>query len=99
MKLDGKSGFAILLIGCGALILLNKIGFHMGGLMGYLIPIAMIALGYFGIQSGRKILGGIVLLLGILILIGKFSWLIGLIIAFAMIAYGASMLKGTGRSY
>ncbi|GIP31065.1 hypothetical protein [Paenibacillus sp. J2TS4] len=99
MKLDGKSGFAILLIGCGALILLNKIGLNLGGLMGYLIPIVMVALGYYGIQSGRKIMGGIVLLLGILILIGKFSWLIGIAIAIAMIVYGASMLKGTGRTY
>lgn len=95
MKLNGKGGFALLLIGCGALILLNIFGISLGGLMGYLIPIAMIVLGYLGFQSGNRLVGGAIFLLGAILLIGKLSWLIGLVIAIAMIAYGVTMFKKT----
>lgn len=100
MRLNGNSTFALLLIGCGALIVLKMFGFSLGGLMGYLIPIAMILLGYVGFQNGRKLLGGVIFLLGAMLLIGKLTWFIGLIVAVAMIAYGVSMIsKMNSRPY
>ncbi|WP_010271514.1 LiaF transmembrane domain-containing protein [Paenibacillus senegalensis] len=100
MKLNGTSGFALLLIGCGALIVMNILGVSLGGLMGYLIPIAMIGLGYVGFQNGKKLLGGVIFLLGAMLLIGKLTWIIGLIVAVAMIAYGVSMIsKMNSRPY
>ncbi|MCD1258711.1 hypothetical protein B5M42_007670 [Paenibacillus athensensis] len=91
-----NTGLAAALIVFGALIILSKFGFHLGpivgSIMGYLIPIAMVALGYVGIKNGSKI-GWIVAGLGVIILMGKLAgWLI-IVLAIGLIAYGVSMLK------
>ena len=93
MELNRKSGFAIFLIGCGALMVLDKIGFGVGHLFSYLIPLAMLVFGYIGFQGGRKIFGGALMVIGGMILFGKLSGLFGLILAIALIVYGVSMLK------
>lgn len=93
MKMNGNTGFALLLIACGALIMLGKFGFGVGPLMGYLIPIAMVAFGWYSIKRGSRFFGWVMLILGLIILLGKFSSLFGLIIAIGMIAYGVTMLK------
>jgi lia operon protein LiaI len=93
MELNRKSGFAIFLIGCGALMVLDKIGFGLGHLFGLIIPLAMLVFGYISFQGGRKIFGGILLVLGAIILFGKLSGLLGLILAIAFIGFGISMLK------
>lgn len=93
MKSKGNSGFAILLIGFGALILAGKLGFGLGHLMGYVLPLAMMVLGWVGIQRGRTFIGWVLLVLGVIILLGKVSGLIGLIVAIGMIGYGVTMLK------
>lgn len=93
MKLNRNSGFALLLIVFGVLILFGKLGFIVGSLFGLILPIAMIALGYYGFRSGKKVLGGFVALVGIIILLGKLSGIIGFIIAAGLIIYGLSLLK------
>lgn len=93
MKTKGSTGFAILLIACGALIVLGKLGMGSGALMGYLIPAAMAAFGWYSVKRGSKFVGWAFLILGVLILLSKLTWLIGLIIALAMIGYGVTMLK------
>lgn len=96
MKIDRSNCFAFLLIGCGALILLNKAGFHFGNvfghIMGYLFPAAMAALGYIGVRNGSRFFGWLLMVIGGIVLFGKLSWMIGLILAIGMIAYGVSML-------
>jgi lia operon protein LiaI len=93
MRKNSGSGFAILLILCGALILLGKFNFGFGHLIGYLVPLAMVVLGYYSVKNGSKFVGWIIMILGALILLSKFSWLIGLVIAIALIGYGVSILK------
>jgi len=93
MELNRKSGLAIFLIGCGALMVLDKIGFGVGHLFSYLIPLAMLVFGYIGFQGGKKIFGGALMVIGGMILFGKLSGLFGLILAIALIVYGVSMLK------
>lgn len=97
MKKTGGSGFALLLILCGALILFSKFSFGLGhivgALAGYLIPIAMVALGYYSIKRGSGFIGWVILILGGLILMSKLSWLIGIVVAVALIGYGVSLLK------
>lgn len=97
MKPNGSAGFAILLIACGALILLGKIGFGFGPLLGYLIPAAMVVLGYYRVRQGSRFFGWALLVLGLILLLSKFSTLIGLVIAIAMIGYGVTMLKRSNR--
>ncbi|MCG7410388.1 hypothetical protein MH117_23625 [Paenibacillus sp. ACRRX] len=90
---------ALLLIGLGAFLLLSKLGLSFGGLFGYLIPVAMIALGYYGIKAGNSFFGWIFIIIGAISLIGKLSWIIGLLIAIGMICFGVSMLVGKRKGY
>ncbi|MGZ9585429.1 LiaF transmembrane domain-containing protein [Paenibacillus marinisediminis] len=100
MQRKGNS-LAILLIGLGAFILLSKMGFLLGGLMGYLVPIAIIALGYYGVKAGNSFFGWLFIIIGAISLIGKFSWLIGIIIGVGLVVWGVSLLtrKGSNRYY
>jgi lia operon protein LiaI len=98
MELNRKSGFAIFLIGCGALMVLDKIGFGFGHLFSLIIPLAMLIFGYIGFQGGKKIFGSILMVLGAIILFGKLSGLLGLILAIVLIGFGISMLKKS-RAY
>ncbi|MDB5055303.1 MAG: hypothetical protein JWM44_3353 [Bacilli bacterium] len=93
MEINRKSGFALFLIGCGALMVLDRIGFGIGHLFGLIIPIAMLIFGYIGFQGGKRLIGGGVMLLGAVILFGKLAGLIGIILAIALIVIGVSMLK------
>ncbi|WNR44993.1 hypothetical protein [Paenibacillus roseipurpureus] len=92
-----NTGFAALLIAFGALILFNKLGFHVGhifgSIMGYVIPLVMVGLGYLGIKNGNKF-GWIIAGIGIIIIVSKLaSWII-IGLAIGLIGYGFSMLKG-----
>lgn len=97
MRMDGRKGFAIMLIALGVLIILNKTGFIFGHLfssiMGIVFPLAVIFLGYLGVKNGRGLIGWILIAIGGVILFVKLSWLIGLIIAIGLIVYGWSMLN------
>jgi predicted membrane protein len=98
MKLNRKSGLALVLIFFGALILLHKIGIHTGHLMGILFPIAMIGLGYLGVVNGKKMIGSVIGVLGVLILLGTMSGLIGIAIAVGFICYGVTLLRKKSES-
>jgi lia operon protein LiaI len=98
MELNRKSGFSFFLIGCGALMVLDKIGFGLGHLFSYIIPLAMLIFGYIGFQGGKRIFGGALMLIGAMILFGKLSGVFGLILAIVLIVYGVSLLKKR-RSY
>lgn len=96
MKMNRNGGFALLLIACGALILMHKVGFHFGyafhHIMEYVFPAAMVVLGYIGVKNGR-FFGWLLLAIGGIVLLGKLSWLIGVVIAVGMIGYGISLLR------
>jgi len=95
-----NTGLAFLLIAFGALILLHKIGIHtgpfIGSIMAYVIPLAMVGLGYVGIKNGSKF-GWIIAGLGIIILLGKLAGWIIILLAIGLIAYGFSMLSNRTR--
>jgi|GEM_PF-404494 len=86
------NGMAVLLITLGVVLILAKLGvFHF--LLGLLIPILIIGLGVMAWTSGRKIIGGVIVLIGALMLIGKLAPLLVWIAAIALIVYGISMLR------
>lgn len=92
MKLHGKSGFAIMLIALGAILLIGKLG-GLGWLMSYIVPFAMVGLGYVGIRNGSKFFGWLIFIIGVIALLGKFAGLIGFLVAAAFIVYGISLLR------
>lgn len=100
MSMNKRTGLAVLLIFFGSLILLNKLGFHVGHhVMGILFPAAMVGLGFVGVKNGKSIIGWILIGIGGLILLGKLSGLIGLLLAVGLIGYGVSLLRKKNSVY
>jgi predicted membrane protein len=95
--MSGKNGFAFLLIALGALIVLDRFGLGFGWLMGLLVPLAMIGLGYVGVRNGSKFIGWIVLIIGLFVLLGKLSGLLWIAFAVGFIVYGLSLLKKSSK--
>lgn len=93
MRWNGRTGFALLLIAFGILLVLDKLGLSLGWIMGYIIPIAMVGIGYIGIKSGSKFFGWVIFIIGLIALLGKFSGLIGFLVAVGLILYGVSLLR------
>ncbi|CAM4497464.1 LiaF transmembrane domain-containing protein [Paenibacillus typhae] len=94
------NGLAIALIVIGAVMLLGVLPQLIHGVFGILFPVLLVALGYYGIKSGRKIIGWIVLFIGVMALISKLSWIIGPLLGVALVVWGISVLKGrSGRTY
>jgi hypothetical protein len=86
------NGLAVLLIALGVLLILAKLGvFHF--LMGLLIPILIIGLGVMAWRSGRRIIGGVIAVIGALMLIGKLAPFLVWAAAIALIIYGISMMS------
>ena len=88
-----------MLIAFGALLLLSKIGLGLGWLMSYLIPLALIGIGYVGIKNGSKFIGWVIFIIGLISLFSKFAGLIGFIIAGAFIVFGFTLLKKDRNAY
>ena len=100
MRYSKEKNLAIILIAIGALMLIGKfipfLGFITGTIMSYLIPVIMIAIGYYGIKRGNALFGFIILIIGVLYLLSKLAWLIGPLLAIGLIVFGISMLRGRG---
>ncbi|EJW15058.1 hypothetical protein M5X00_23970 [Paenibacillus alvei] len=94
MQTNKGNTFAFVLIALGGFILLSKFGIHLGSWFGYLFPLILIALGYYGVKAGNSFFGWIFIIVGAISLLGKLSWIIGIIVAVAMIGFGISMLGG-----
>lgn len=96
MTMNRNAGIAVALIALGGIILLNKFGFFFGPLMGYIIPIILVALGYYGIKNGSKF-GWVIAIIGGIILFAKLTPLFVMILAVAMIVFGISLLSKKTR--
>lgn len=92
------NGLAIVVIVLGAIMLMGVALPLIHGIFRLLFPVLLIALGYYGIKSGRKLIGWVVLFIGVMSLIAKLSWVIGPLLGLALIIWGISVLKGKGRS-
>lgn len=88
----GGNTLAILLIGFGALLILGKLGVF-GFLIGMLIPILVIGLGAVAWKNGNRFFGGLIVLVGGVMLLGKLSFLFVWVAAIALIYFGISMLR------
>ncbi|WP_019535952.1 LiaF transmembrane domain-containing protein [Paenibacillus ginsengihumi] len=99
MRMNKNLGIALLLIAFGGILLLNKLGFHTGHMMSWLFPIALVFLGWIGMKNGRTAIGVVLLVLGGLMLLGKMSGLIVILVAIGLIVYGITMLRNNNSAY
>lgn len=94
------NGLAIILIVLGAIMLMGVALPLIHGVFRLLFPVLLVVLGYYGIKSGRKIIGWVVLFIGVMSLIAKLSWIIGPLLGIALVVWGISVLKGkSNRTY
>lgn len=99
MNLKKGNGLAVVLIAIGALMLLGVFGPLLGKLLGLVFPIILIALGYYGVRRGKVLIGWIILVIGVLSLIAKLSWILGPLLGIAIIVFGVSLFKKKRSTY
>ncbi|AIQ14451.1 LiaF transmembrane domain-containing protein [Paenibacillus durus] len=99
MQRNRGNGFAVVLIVIGAIMLLGIALPLIHGIFRLLFPVLLVVLGYYGIKSGRKVIGWIVMFIGVMSLIAKLSWLIGPLLGVALVVWGISVLKGKKSTY
>ncbi|ANF98232.1 hypothetical protein [Paenibacillus bovis] len=103
MNINSKSIAAVSLIAVGILMVFGKffpvVHNLLGELVGLLIPVVLLILGYYALQSGRKVLGIILSIIGACILFAKLSFLIGPILGIALVIWGITILKNRRQTY
>ena len=99
MNLKRGNGLAVVLIVIGALMLMGILGPLIGGLLGLVFPIILIALGYYGVRRGKVFIGWVILVIGIMALFAKFSWIIGPLLGIAILIFGISLFRRKRNTY
>ncbi|MFF2481749.1 hypothetical protein [Paenibacillus sp. NPDC058071] len=98
--MNGKKALGVLLVVVGAIVVLNFIGVHFGSIFWFFFPFILIGLGVVGWKNDKKWIGGILAAIGVLMLVSKFSSIIFLAIAIALIVLGVSKIRnGSNRGY
>lgn len=92
--MNNQSAKGIALIAIGAVIALPLLGVALGGIIKFLFPFILVGLGVIGWRNGSRIIGGLMIGIGGLVLFDKFQGVIMLVIALALVAYGVSIIKG-----
>lgn len=90
MKVEKRTGWGLLLIVLGALVLLHAFGIGLGGLISWIVPIALMVLGVMGWAQGggRAFLGAILIIIGASMLLGQLGTLLVVGIGVALIVFG-----------
>ncbi|PWV89370.1 hypothetical protein DFQ01_14721 [Paenibacillus cellulosilyticus] len=91
--MNNQSAKGIALIVVGALIALPILGITLGWIIKLLFPLILIGLGVVGWRNGSKVMGGLMIAFGGLMVLGKFHTWILLAIAIALVAFGVSHLN------
>ncbi|MFC3342967.1 hypothetical protein [Paenibacillus abyssi] len=97
--MNGKTFLSVVLIAVGGLIALKFIGLTLGAIIGFLFPFILMGLGVVGIKNDKKLIGGILFGIGLVVLLGKLSGLIFFLLAVGMVIWGISMLRRDKRVY
>ncbi|WP_127533376.1 LiaF transmembrane domain-containing protein [Paenibacillus kobensis] len=96
MNMNSTKGIVLIVI--GAIIALPLLGIALGGIIKFLFPFILLGLGVVGWRNGNKVIGGLLVGFGGLLVLSKFSHLIMLLIAIALVVYGVSLVKSK-RNY
>ncbi len=97
MEMNGKSALGVLLIIVGGLAALNFLNIDFGRIIGFLIPFILVGFGILGWMNNKRLIGGILIGLGGIMLLGKLGGLLMLILAIGLVVAGVSLFKGGNR--
>ncbi|WP_168121122.1 hypothetical protein [Paenibacillus sp. HB172176] len=95
--MNGKTVLGAGLVLIGALVVLRIFNIHVGSIFGALLPFILIGFGIVGWRNNKKLIGGILIVIGALSLLKFLSGIIVLAVAIALIIGGVSMLKKNNR--
>lgn len=98
MDMNGKSALGVLLIVIGGLAVLNVFNINLGWIFGLLLPFILIGFGVVGWMNNKKIIGGVLIAIGGVMLLGKLGGFFMLLLAIGLIAVGVSLFRNK-RSY
>jgi len=96
--MNGKTAIGVVLVFLGAWMVLKMFGVSLGPVFGFLFPLILIGLGYVGMKNDKKMIGGIMVAIGVIILLGKLSGVIFLLLAIGAIVFGISLLKQRNKN-
>src|SRR5690606_31301898 len=98
--MNRKSLLGIAAVLIGGLLLLKFFNIHLGWIFGLILPFVFIGCGILGLSNGKKFIGSVLLIIGIISLIGKLGGIILLVVAVLLIVAGFNLAKGkSGRYY
>jgi lia operon protein LiaI len=95
--MNGKSALGVLLVIVGVIAVLNFVGVHFGAIFGFLLPFILIGLGIVGWMNNKKWIGGILIVIGGIMVLGKLGGVILLLLAIGLIVAGVSLFKKDKR--
>lgn len=95
--MNGKNALGVLLVVVGGIAALNFFGFHFSAIINLLLPFILIGLGILGWTNNKKWIGGILIVIGSIMLLGKLGGLIMLALAIGLIIIGVGMFKNSNR--
>jgi predicted membrane protein len=95
--MNGKSALGVLLVIVGSIAVLNFIGINFGAILGFLLPFILIGLGIVGWMNSKKWIGGILIVIGSMMLLGKLGGIIMLALAIGLIVVGVGLFKKDKR--
>ncbi|RAP76949.1 LiaF transmembrane domain-containing protein [Paenibacillus montanisoli] len=95
--MNGKSALSAILVVIGTLMVMKFIGINLSWIIGLLMPFILIGLGVIGLRNNSKIIGGILIVVGAIMLISKLAWVFALLLAIGLILWGVSLFKSRTR--
>lgn len=95
--MNGKTLIGVICIAIGGLLALNFFNINFGAILSYLLPVILIICGYIGLRNGQKIIGSVFLVIGSVMLLGKFGGLMILILSIVLIGAGIYFISNKSR--
>lgn len=95
--MNGKSALGVLLVIVGGIAVLNFIGVNFSAIFEFLLPFILIGLGIVGWTNSKKWIGGILIVIGGMMILGKLGGVILLLLAIGLIAAGVALFKKDKR--
>lgn len=91
--MNGKNALGVLLVVVGSIVVLNFIGINLGAIISFLLPFILIGFGILGWTNNKKLIGGILIAIGAIMLLGNLGGIIMLALAIGLIVAGVSLFK------